>query len=886
MKFAHLLIIISLLLKPALQAFSQEKGSLTGQVKVGEDPLVGANVSVARFTDKRPVSSSISDRNGRFVVRNLPLDDSLVVTISYVGYSSFSGLLFMKQKEFNMEPVVLQHAVDELDKVTIKAEKLVVIKRDTVEFRVSAIKAPPNSVAQDILRRVPGLTIDRNGKLSFNGRSINKILVDGKVFFEEDGAVALLNVPGNVIDKIQIATDSLSNEVSKSQVLNLKLKQGRKYFGNGSIAAGTDNRYEARVFGSNSGTTGNFSVFAGTNNINKYGLGNNDFSVVTPGSGKTLNSFFGIDGSINIGETNALSGNYQFNRPHTILESVRQRRQNILPASLLVTQSMLNTDNRGNNHRISMLFKESSKEPTPYSANMSLESSNLENISNNDVITRDENENVVNTSHNTYHSTGTKSNWTNGVEYSKLYKNWKIGGRLLYSQSRQELFDSNEGSTAFYKNNGIDSINNFAQQIQTVNRYDMIAASVNVLIKLNQKFSLAVTNESNLQWGRAIRITQNKDSLNVSKKVDSSFSNNLKSYKLTNTGNILLHYKNADWYVMSGITLLQTNLEQKDYSRLTTVRNSNINIAPLFTIIRTAGRCNYGLVYEADVSFPTLEQLQPVTDMSNPVFLYTGNPDLNRSINHNLMGRFSNDNVFASKPGRSKVSINNVSLGFGMIQDKIISTMTYDDYGRQYMSFRNVNGVHSLQGSIGLINYFRKGITTISAQLSPQANFLFDKTYIDGVLTDSRNQSLQTSFSLSYQRGEAINFSLTYTPVWTKIKYQQNRNLDQSYLLHNINLYAELFLFKRVKLTHIVTYSYNNQLPPGFDRRSLLWNIQGSYMCLKNKKGEVVFSGFDVLRQSRNLTRVAVANYIEDSQANNLQQYFMLGFKYNFDLIK
>lgn len=884
----RLVIVLLMLVMKGLLVKGQESCVLSGRIMQGKEPLPGATITVTRLSDSSRIVAGTSRDNGKFLLEGLPLHDSLIIAISYSGLVTFRRLLLLRQKQFTMQTVELQPAHLELDSVMVRAEKPIVIKGDTVEFRASTFKTPPNSMAQDMLKRIPGLEIDRNGKLTFNGRPVNKILVDGKVLFGEDGAVALSNISNEMVDKFQFANDSLANqqtESSQSQVLNLKLKAGNKYFGNGIFSAGTDKRHEGAGFGSVSRKKDRLSIYGGKNNINKTGSAGSSVTIVNSGSGITENIFSGLDYGLKLNGTKDISGTYQFNQPHTVKELIKERRQNILPGAQLITQSLSEGENESSNHKLAVkILRLEAPRPLFSSA---LDWTNSQNTSYNIAFAKDGQGNLLNRAENTYQSKATIRNWATEMGYYKKFQNWSISGNLTYTQAKQDLVDGNEGTTVFYKNNLIDSQYLFRQQIKAVNRTDVLNANFWITKKSGKYVSFRVRNKFALQWGSATRITWNLDSLGGLPTKDTNYSNDFRSCAFSNHSSFSVIYQKNGWKLMPGITLVQSDQEQKDFNRQTTIRKNAKNLVPQLDISSVANQKYYSLSYAVYVVLPALEQLQPVQEISNPLYINKGNPELNRTLEHNMRWSYYNRNFVVAKRKRFKPFISNASLFFNTSQDKIISSLQYDSLGRQINSYENVSGVYRVNGNFSTTLFqYKNARNSFLAIITPEINYLRDRIYLNGILNNTDNVNIQMQFNITYQNSDAINIILTYSPMWSDLNYEQNNTLRQSYWVQNLGIDIDLFFGKRIKLNKTMYFGYNNQLPAGFDKSSLLWNAQGSYLCLKNRKGEISFSAFDILKQFNNLTRTIAGNYIEDSQVNNLQQYFMLGFKYHFGAIE
>jgi hypothetical protein len=205
--------------------------------------------------------------------------------------------------------------------------------------------------------------------------------------------------------------------------------------------------------------------------------------------------------------------------------------------------------------------------------------------------------------------------------------------------------------------------------------------------------------------------------------------------------------------------------------------------------------------------------------------------------------------------------------------------------GKQVTTYQNVNGIYDggVNTNLSLQKKWKKNFFMIG--LGPRVNYRKDRTFLNGELYDNNNLGMSWGISTSYNRGEKIYLSLRYSPNYQKLRYEQNATQNRAYTIHNVNLDADVYLFERLKLKQSVDYMYNNGLTAGSKRSSMLWNATASLTCLKSRKIELVAAAFDLLRQFNNLSRTVEANYIEDTQSNNLQRYFMIGVKYSFGKI-
>ncbi len=238
---------------------SWSQGILKGKItdSATAKPLGFATVTVFKAADTAIITYRLSTPDGDFRVPGIPFDVNCRVVISYSGYSIFRKefVITASQATLDIGMVPLPTDAKTLDEILVYAERPpVIMKKDTIEFNASAFKTLPNALVEDLLKKLPGVMVDKEGNIVVNGKPVNRILVDGKTFFGDDPKMATRNLPANVIDKVQVTDDKEElmrngddnlNNVGK--VINITLKKGVKkgWFGKLYAGGGTGELYEA-----------------------------------------------------------------------------------------------------------------------------------------------------------------------------------------------------------------------------------------------------------------------------------------------------------------------------------------------------------------------------------------------------------------------------------------------------------------------------------------------------------------------------------------------------------------------------------------------------------------------------------------------------------------
>lgn len=256
-----------------------QTGILKGTVK---DSLTGVVLESATVTvlkkDSSLVNYQLTNGYGGFTINKLPLQTDLLLNITYAGFKSYNSIITIDSSILNIN-VILSPSFNDSNNVIVTAVIPIRMNGDTLEINPAAFKMDPNAVVEDLLTRVPGITVWADGSITMNGKPIPNVLVDGKPFMgQNDARIATQNLPKEAIDKIQVYSEvdrSLSQEQRKIQdsllTMNIKLKENKKtgYFGKLGVGYGTRDRFETDLSFQMYNKTTSFGVGGGYNNINK-----------------------------------------------------------------------------------------------------------------------------------------------------------------------------------------------------------------------------------------------------------------------------------------------------------------------------------------------------------------------------------------------------------------------------------------------------------------------------------------------------------------------------------------------------------------------------------------------------------------------------------------
>ncbi|MDE7091925.1 MAG: TonB-dependent receptor, partial [Muribaculaceae bacterium] len=294
-----LLFILQLLCATTIHAYNIS-GSIVDQT---DEPMPEAGVRILSAKDSSYVKGGAANMDGIFSITGLR-SGKYIIEYTYIGYKRKLTNVEIKNTSVNVGKIILEESSITLKEAVVTAVKTpITVKEDTIEFNADSYKTQPNAVIEDLLKRLPGVEVDTDGKITSNGKEVTKILVDGKEFFSDDPKVASKNLPVNMIDKLQVVDRKSDlarltgvDDGEDETVINLTVKKGMKngWFGTVEGGYGTDSRYQAAFNINRFWNDNQITFLGGANNTNDMGF--------TDGNGNRFRRFGG-DRGINTSQT-------------------------------------------------------------------------------------------------------------------------------------------------------------------------------------------------------------------------------------------------------------------------------------------------------------------------------------------------------------------------------------------------------------------------------------------------------------------------------------------------------------------------------------------------------------------------------------------------------
>lgn len=891
--------------------------------------LMRSTVMVMTPDTTRMVTGGTTSEDGSFSIKNVK-DGTYVVKVSYIGYHNFFRTVTVNRAAHNgsqlLGTVMLVPNTIELKQAVVTAQmKEVEVKEDTIIFNADAFKVPEGSVLEELIKKLPGAEISEDGTIKINGKTVKKIMVEGKEFFGNDQNMAMKNIPTEIVDKIK-SYDKQSDlsritgidDGEEETVIDLTIKKGMKkgWFGNVDLAYGSEKRYaerlmvnrftdkiQANVLGSLNNTGGNGTTTTGQTGgrlvvaLDNFELGGNIRYNYRKNDARTYNSSQNFV-STNASYSNSLRNNLNKNNNVNGDFKIEWKLDTLTTLLFRPNFSFGNTNSSNNNS--SATFNDD-----PYQYGVSDPLKEISSISNSIKI----NENA-------------SKSWSDGSNYNlsgNLMLNRQLGGKPWFGPSAvtgrngRNISLRLNGSTSGNKNKNY----NFSNVI-----YHQRNDSTDLTYRFrnnpsdNRNYSIGLTYSEPILRNLFAQVNY---SYNYSKrhsdgqtfdfaKVDSIgrilwedygqygmlapnyydfLSDSLSRYtdNINKTHNIdfSLRYITSLLNLSAGVRIEMQNQKMVyQYQGLDTIASRNFSrISPTLNArFRFTKQHTLRLTYRGNTSQPEMTDLFNLTDNSNPLNIREGNPNLKPSFTNNFNADYNNFFTATSQTLFGRFSFSNT---LNSISNR---TEYNEETGGQTTRPENINGNWNLSGNIGFntpLGWDKLTLNTnTSGSLSHHVSYIYQnrKTMKNLVKQSSLGENMSITLRLNNFDIRA-NGRITWSKSTSDIVEASNQNtFNFHYGLSSSGNFENGFGFS----TDIGMSSRRGYSSASMNTNELIWNAQVSYRFLKNRLATLSLQAFDILHRRSNISRSISAYSRSDSETNSVNSYVMAHFIYRINM--
>jgi 5-hydroxyisourate hydrolase-like protein (transthyretin family) len=818
MRFKYIAILF-LFVFAFLPNMSAQNMKVTGHVvdTTGKRALANVSVLAVRIKDSLLLKYTRTNADGDFVLTNFKVD-TFTLIVEHPELEPKSYFIFGNEgnNEINIPSIKMNMKTKDLDEVVIFANKNPIFYRgDTLVYVADSFKVGQNAVVEDLLKKLPGLKIDENGQITSQGKEISQVLVDGDEFFGTDPTIATKNLAAKGVESVQVYEktneDAKAGEDEKIQVLDLKLKDDAKkgYFGKISGASDfglmqSTPFYEGEVLVNKFNQRQKISVFLLTSNtprsnfgwgdMNKFGLeneGGGNFwdrgqGTNTSGIPQTLKA--GIYYSDKVGKTGKIGFNYSYYNNKLDAYSSSQS-QYFLSDSSYYTKDSTRNSSKNESHNLNFSYKTNIDSLTylEIKPNFKFDAATTDNL--NTCSFRDVkfSEYLSTSIQNINESKGMSSN--SEALIRRKFKKPKRELELKYILDFSN--NSTDGNLYSYSKFGvaIDTIDQLkGNQNSSITNYGIATYTepIHKLLKLKVEylFESGNSNQDKKTFNRG---------LGSYTEIDSLFTNNFDNQRFQNRGTASLIFEKGKNTITGGLGYRNIAIENKNLVTGAIVNQSINNFLPEFSYMyKPSMSKRLNINYSTYSSPPSVNDLQPVPDNSNPNRIQEGNPDLKPNYVHSLWANF---NSWQALSGRYIWSGMNATL----TNNDFANQTTYDSFGKTTSKTVNVDGNFNASfwvgGGIPILN--RK------LELSPKANgsYFRYQNFINNQLNVTQNTSISTGLEIKLNLDSleiSIENDFTYTNPVSSLSSVSN--LPFTSHNYNLRLDYQLPLHLKIKL--------------------------------------------------------------------------------------
>lgn len=893
------LIFLSL----SMAAFSQSN-NLKGEIYDDTgSALPSSTVVLLDPADSTMQYFGITGTTGEFQIKGIRKGIYLLQA-SFIGHQTYYRNIEMPHSENGeIGALILKANAEELEGVQVTAERIPIkVNQDTLEYDARAFKTAPDDNVEDLLKKLPGIEVDRAGNITALGEDVTNVLVDGKEFFSNDPTVATKNLPAGALDKVQLYNKKTEqaeftgiDDGARNQTLNLILNEENKdgVFGDVMAGGGTGKHYDGRAKLYKFSDKSQFAALGMMNNINKFGFSFGDYISFTGGISKISHGQGGMSGGgnfpINFGQ--AVTGNSSSAAAGLNYSYFKSKYQRIF-VSYMGSASRKELEEQSDTWRY--INDES------YYEDNETDQVNHDTVHNLTFGTRwlfgETNNLIVNAgaSYNTGYIPliSTLSNYLNDEIVNDLSRTSNdLSDRLSGNLNATYLKKINEGSTLL-KITGNGSYSNDNSETDFTNNTHFYSTGLSSVVdqyqdntiktmnyggglSLTQKISGAVyidlgVSASNTQQNmdriqgnysplEAVIDSLSPEFLKINQSISPSLSLRRNTEKTTFTMGV-------DY----NIGRYTTSLDDDD-SQLTPYNFFQPKLVWQYRY-KTGRRLSFR--YSSSANTPSANQLLPVVNNFNSLSLFYGNRDLRPEYSHSASANWWVFDEFSFTTFL-------VGLRTSYTLDKINYSRSVNDQLQQIVELVNVEDNFSVNGNIDFSTPIRA--------LGIKTNIDISEGYNQGInIVNGEDNEVQTfshrySISVDNRKKDKWDIVTGVGMSMTDARYSIRESLNNVY--YDLSWFGEIRFNPSDKIDIYFSSDITNYTAKSFEESQLvpLLGAHVSYSFLQGNRMTLTLAGHDLLNKNTGISRVSEMNYLQERTSNIIGRYFMLTLKYRLN---
>lgn len=857
--------------------------------KADDKPLTNASIillnrdSVLRYFNR-------ANEEGRFQIKNIK-PGSYIMLATYPKFELYSDTIQISDKDLDLHDIKINSQRNVLQEVIVTRRLPITLKGDTIEYDAGSFATEKNAKLEDLLRRLPGFTVTGDGTITAQGKSVQKVFIDGEEFFGYDPKIAIRNVRADAVDKVQLY-EKKSEEAELSgiddgvriQTVNVVLKEkARKgLFGNMEALGGSKGLYAGNLFAAKFNKTERIGVTASQNNMGSSSGREGSLRMNNQITGEPLNTNLGANYENQFfKKALKVNANYGYDNSSDKNRSETYNK-NVLPDESIQEKNSKNYNerhSRSNSFRSNISMRLDSTQHVELQSNANW--ANNDNLTYNDSKTGDESGNLISDFSENNQSNSSSSNNSFRLNYRKRLKAGRSVNLMVGNNHKESNSDSKVNSRTYFYKTGDSTI--IDQNRYSQNNGNDFSTSIN--------FNNRISDYVNLALGYSFNHSKNTNTQrsinNITQKFDSLYSQNQIDDNSNQGVNVHFSYRREKWEInFSNRTFFKNQKLSDSYRSIDLARNfwdNNLNVDANY---RLSNNKNIRFAYQSSNIIPSFDQLQPLQPQTNPLFQQVGNPDLKRAVNNNISANY---NAFSLLKG-TNINING-NLSF--VNNPIVNKTTILDNSAQISTYENLSGKSNWNGGLN-INHMQP-LANRRINFNKSANVRFNNSYsytkFEGgqsggefLLNNAKNANFSLGSSLNEQDSEGFDFDFSANAGFNIQQNSINRQFNATSFQGGTSTYVKYFLPKKFNIVANIFYNYTG--PTKLYKKSInqfYTNIELEKKVLKDESMTLSVKAFDIFNTFNNTRRSASDTNYSESVQQVLTQYFLVGVKWDFN---
>ncbi len=924
----HKLLLFLLFCSICSSVFAQTTHSIKGLVidTASNLPLGRSVVGVLQEKDSILVKFTRTQSDGSFSINGLPKGKFLLM-VTYPGYADYIDNFSLDsahlQQDFGKVSIVLKARL--LADIVIKGQVTAIkIKGDTTEFNAAAYNIQPNSKVEDLLKQFPGIQVDKDGKITAQGVTVTKVLVDGEEFFGDDPTLVTKNLRGDMVDKVQLY-DKKSDQAAftgiddgqLTKTLNIKLKEDKKngYFGKADVGASPKTYYQDQLM---------FNKFTGKKKFSAYGtLGNNgktglnwedgnkygasggnvelvDGGIMISGSGSDeLDSYEGqyYGQGIPLARTGGLhfdnkwkDDKYTLNANYKVGSLEVDGTQNTISQNNLGTTAINSNSNQFSDnfifrHKLDLMYQIRIDTTSTLKVSVDGTLKNSETRTENTSASSRQNNTMLNSSRRNLDNDVNTQLFNASLLWTKKLKKT---GRTISLAANESVNNSDAEGNLYSKNNFFTELGDpdhdevIDQRKTSDEKSNTLSSNLTYTEPFSKALSLVLNYGTSYIKSTADRKSFNASAPGVYTSLDAKYSNNFELNQLSNQAGAIFSFRKGKQIATFGTKAVAVQFDQTDLLTQKEYNRNFLNWTPQASYqYKFNTRKSVRFNYNGYTSQPRIDQIQPVLNNNDPLNIALGNSSLKPSFGSRFNLYYSTYKTLSDQYFSISASYNFTSKA--IVSNRLTNTAT----GATTTQWVNLDG-KSQSGLSSYFNYSRKVTFLADLNLGVSAN-VSRSIYYNYVSKGSETALNQTQ-SLNYSGG--INISkymekkydiyISYNPGFMRNKSTQaltDNNGRNSYAYGYLNLY----LPGKVQVSGDLDYQMQGKTSSfgqNLSRTLITTSLSKKFMKAENLKVSV--SGNDMLNQNNGFSRTSDSSFMTQRSYNTIKRYYLFSLAWDF----